>query len=582
MAGADGSLEEAAADLYAGRLTRFRQITLPQVWPAIAAAFMLAFSLSMDNTIISSFVSVAGSSPWPVYVLSAVRAGLRPEVAALSTCLLALTVVSLALVGAVLRQGSAQRQRRREGCWVTDTDLLARYRSKSLWLDQLGHDLRVRPPLEGDIDADVTIVGAGYTGLWAAYYLASLDPSLRIVVVEQAIVGFGASGRNGGWAGAGIAGSAARYARTAGWDSVRRGVAEMNAGVDEIGRVVSEEGISCAYRKAGTVVLARSEPQRLRLNSWFDGERDRGLLTDGERLLNAVEAGAMVAAAGVVSGFFTPHCAAIDPARLARGLADACEARGVVILEDTRATSIRASEVATERGRIRAPVVLRTTESYTALLPGERRTYLPLSSQVIATEPLDDAVWSELGWSSGLTIRDRHHLFFYAQRTADDRLVIGGRGAPYSLTRPFDESRERVRAVRDRLAETLASTFPAAAGAAITHHWGGTLAVPRDWCMAVRFDPRSGLGMAGGYSGHGVVAANVAGRTLADLVLGRRTPLVSLPWVGHDVRAWEPEPLRYLASRLIVGLAGSADSYEDRHGRRARRMALVAPFLPPA
>ena len=460
--------------------------------------------------------------------------------------------------------------------------LAARYRSKSLWLEAVGYGVLPRPALGGDAEANVVIVGGGFTGLWAAYYLASLDPGARIVVVETAMVGFGASGRNGGWAGSGIAGSATRYARSGGWDGVRRAVAEMNRGVDEIGRVAAAEGIDCAFRKQGTLVLATSEPQRVRLASWFDRERSRGLLSDGEKMLTADEAVATVAASRVASAFYTPHCAAIDPALLIRGLAAACERQGVLIVEDTHALAVHPGEVVTDRGRIRASAVLRTTESYTGLLPGERRTYLPLASQMIATEPLDRGVWDELGWPSGLTVRDRHHLFFYAQRTVDDRLVIGGRGAPYSLTRPFDEARERIDAVRKRLTETLATTFPAAAGAAITHHWGGTLAVPRDWCMAVRYDPRSGLGMAGGYSGHGVVAANVAGRTLADLVLGRDTPLVRLPWVGHEVRRWEPEPIRYFASRLIVGLARSADRHEDRRGRPARRMALVAPFLPPA
>ncbi|HKN93485.1 MAG TPA: hypothetical protein VJU60_04060, partial [Thermoleophilaceae bacterium] len=111
-------------------------------------------------------------------------------------------------------------------------------------------------------------------------------------------------------------------------------------------------------------------------------------------------------------------------------------------------------------------------------------------------------------------------------------------------------------------------------------HWGGPLAVPRDWSMSVAFDRAGGFGFAGGYVGHGVAAANISGRTLADLVLGRDTDLVTLPWVGHRSRSWEPEPLRYLASSAIVRTLARADGKEDRTGRRALRTVLVKPFMP--
>jgi glycine/D-amino acid oxidase-like deaminating enzyme len=225
--------------------------------------------------------------------------------------------------------------------------------------------------------------------------------------------------------------------------------------------------------------------------------------------------------------------------------------------------------------------VLRATESYTTQLPGQSLRYLPLYSLMIATEPLPPEVWEELGWRDGLLIGDRHHLFFYAQRTADGRIAIGGRGAPYQLRHPISEQNERSNSVRERLERVLRRHFPAAAAAAITHHWGGPLAVPRDWSMAVHFNPGTGLGYAGGYSGHGVVAANIGGRTLADLVLGRDTDLTTLPWVGHHSRRWEPEPLRFIASRAIVRVLESADVHEDTHGTRACRTALLSPVMPP-
>ncbi len=453
--------------------------------------------------------------------------------------------------------------------------------TRSLWLEQAGDIGVVRPSLDGDTTVDIVIVGGGMTGLWAAYYLAVADPSRSIVVLERATVGFGASGRNGGWASAGLAGSAVRYAERRGWPVVQAATRLTNATVDVIGRVVTTEGIECGWAKEGSITVATSAPQLRRLRAWHATASRQGLIDPEERLLDPGETAAFARVPGTLGGYFTPHCAGLDPARLTRGLARAAEARGVRILEDTEALEVGPGQVRTARGTVSAGVVLRATEAYTTLLPGESRTYLPLTSLMIATEPLPAAAWDAIGMSRGMTIRDRRHLFFYGQRTQDDRMAIGGRGAPYPLRRPIDQRNERNARVRARLTDTLRSHFPAAADAAITHHWGGTLAVPRDWSMAVHFDPASGLGWAGGYAGHGVVAAAIAGQTLADLVDDRRTPLVTMPWVGHRSRRWEPEPLRYLASRAIVGVLGSADRHEDRTGRTARRVRLVAPFLPP-
>jgi glycine/D-amino acid oxidase-like deaminating enzyme len=161
----------------------------------------------------------------------------------------------------------------------------------------------------------------------------------------------------------------------------------------------------------------------------------------------------------------------------------------------------------------------------------------------------------------------------------DDRIAIGGRGAPYKLGQPIREDYERRPEVRARLTASIQRHFGPAARAAITHHWGGPLGVPRDWCMSVVHDRDQGFAWAGGYAGHGVVAANIAGRTLADLIVQRPSELTRLPWVGHVGRRWEPEPLRFIASRMIVGILGSADRHEDRTGRRARRTLLVQPFV---
>jgi glycine/D-amino acid oxidase-like deaminating enzyme len=444
-------------------------------------------------------------------------------------------------------------------------------------LDGIPEPLTPRPGLAGDLDCDVAIVGGGFTGLWSAYYLKRQSPGLRVVVLEREIAGYGPSGRNGGWASARIPGRPDAYGHRDGDDAILRAEREARAAVDEIGRVVQAEGIDCGYTKAGVLTVATTEPQRARMRA---GAASRYGAENGDRTLAPDELDALVRIPGVLASTFSPHGARIDPARLVRGLANACERLGVSIYERTAALELAPGRVRCAAATVRADTVLRATESYTTELSGERLRYLPLYSLMIATEPLPAEAWDRLGWTDGLLIGDLHHLFFYAQRTIDGRIAIGGRGAPYRLRHPISESNERSQEVTERLINTVRRHFPAAGDATITHHWGGPLAVPRDWSMSVCFDARTRVGWAGGYTGHGVAASNIAGSTLADLVLGLATDRVSLPWVQHHSRRWEPEPLRFLASRAVVRVLKSADEREDRTGRTARRVRLLAPFMP--
>jgi glycine/D-amino acid oxidase-like deaminating enzyme len=462
---------------------------------------------------------------------------------------------------------------------VTGPDTLeAYYRDRSLWLAGLEEPLTPRPSLGAYVDCDVAIVGAGFTGLWSAYYLKREQPDLRVVVLEREIAGFGPSGRNGGWVSSKIAGSPRAYGERPGSDAIRRATWETQIAVDEVGRVAAAEGIDCGYVKAGALTIATTEPQRARLRALVASAEQSGT---GERAVDAGEAESFVRIPGVLGAVHLPDAARVDPARLARGLARVCERMGVVIHERTDALEIEPGTVRCAGGTVRAGTVLRATESFTTQVPGQRLRYLPLYSLMIATAPLSSEVWDQIGWRDGLLIGDLHHLFFYAQRTTDGRIAIGGRGAPYRLRHPLDEDNERSEQVFERLRETLHRHFPAASGARTTHHWGGPLAVPRDWSMSVHFDRRTRFGFAGGYTGHGVGAANISGRTLADLVLGLDTDRVTLPWVNHGSRRWEPEPLRFIASRTIVRTLERADQLEDQSGRPARRVRLVAPFMPP-
>ena len=455
-----------------------------------------------------------------------------------------------------------------------------RYRDRSLWLDSALEAYDSRPSLSADLEVDVAIVGAGFTGLWTAYALAKRNAGVTIAVVEAETAGYGASGRNGGFVSAGIAGEARVYERRVARSEIVRAERTMIDGIDWIGDVVAGEGIDCGWVKGGAYRVATSAPQLARAKAGLEAKRARGYGPDDVRFVEPSEIEADVRVAGVLGGTFTPHCARVDPARLVRGLAAACERHGVTIYERSPASAIKPGRVTCPGGTVRASIVVRATEAFTTRLPGERRSYLPLASHMIATEPLPAAVWDELGWASCAPVADQRYQFVYAQRTPDDRIALGGRGLTYRLGGAIRESDEVQPAIHARLEESFGRMFPAAAAARITHRWGGFFAAPRDWSMSVNFDGGSGLARAGGYSGHGVVASSLAGRTLADLITGTESDLVSLPWVGHESRPWEPEPLRYLASHTIARVLASADAVEDRTGHPARRVQLVGRWLP--
>jgi glycine/D-amino acid oxidase-like deaminating enzyme len=442
-----------------------------------------------------------------------------------------------------------------------------RFRQLSLWWDRLPGPIEQRPALGGDTDLDVAVVGGGLTGLWTAYSLVEADPALRIGVIERDVVGFGASGRNGGWCSALFAGSADRLDHLGGPGAGAAMRRAMQATVDEVERVVGAEHIGCDLARGGTVVLARTDVQLQRARHEVATARHSGVAEDDVRLLSAVQASAMVGATDVLGGTYTPHCAALDPARLVRGLAKVVERRGVRIYEQTTATAVRPGAVSTDHGTVRTSAVVRATEGYTRTLRGEKRSLAPVYSLMIATEPLGDDFWAEAGLPGRATFADHRHLIIYGQRTADGRMAFGGRGAPYHFGSAIRPEFDRDAGVHEALRRTLVELFPALAGAAITHRWGGPLGVPRDWMPGVGFDATRGLGWAGGYVGDGVSTANLAGRTLRDLILSRPSELTGLAWVGHRSRRWEPEPLRYLGINAGLHLAQRADASEQSTGR---------------
>ena len=446
----------------------------------------------------------------------------------------------------------------------------------SHWWQQIGAP-RTRPELPGSLSADVAIVGAGYTGLWTAYYLKQAQPDLRIVIIEQRHAGYGASGRNGGWLTAAITGGREQYVKSHGRDAAERFQRAMNETVDEVIRVAAAEGIDADITKGGEFNVAYTPAQESRIRAFAAAEQ-QWKHTDLQ-LLEAPEAMAKINVANTRAAVWHPHSARIQPAKLASGLADAVERLGVEIYERTRAVEISPHTVRTTHGTVSAQYVVRATEGFTANLTGLHRLWLPMNSSLIATEPLSKDVWDELNWSQGEVLGDFAHVYMYAQRTADDRIAIGGRGVPYKYGSKTDTDGQTPEVTAQTLSEILHRFFPATRGAEIDHLWSGVLGVPRDWAATVGLDRKTGIAWGGGYVGTGVTSTNLAGRTITDLILGDDSEIASLPWVNHRVRKWEPEPLRWIATKGLYAAYGVADRSELAGRQKTSPIAHIADVI---
>ena len=417
---------------------------------------------------------------------------------------------------------------------------------------------------------DVAIVGGGLTGLWTAYYLLEREPSLRIAILEKEIVGFGASGRNGGWCSSLFPASTAALERLHGRDKALAMRRAMIATVDEVGRATSIEGIDCDFVKGGTLSLARSSVQVSAARAEVAEAASFGV--DDIRYLDDAPGGALGAS-------FDPACARLHPAKLVRGLARVLESRGVQIFEGTEVLDYSPHTVRTTRGTVTCENFVVATEGYGATLPKTRRRVLPLYSLMIATEPLPDSVWDDIGIAHGQTFTDYRHLIVYGQRTADNRFAFGGRGARYHWGSAIRPEYDSVPRVFEHLRETLVDIFPQAMDVAVTHRWGGPLGVPRDWHATASYDAATGVAWAGGYVGDGLSTTNLAGRTLADLITGTSSDLTALPWVNHSSPSWEPEPLRFIGSNLGLLAMNIADAEERVTSRPSIAARLMGPLV---
>jgi len=446
--------------------------------------------------------------------------------------------------------------------WLDDPARLPslyEYFVDSYWFETSGlRDDALRAPLHGAAKADVAIVGGGFTGLATAIAVARRQPERRVVVLEGARCGYGASGRNGGFADVAYMGFPAFAASHP--PEVARGVYDAIAtGMRAIERLASEDGVDCDLEKNGGLRMASSPHQLAELERAHAGLVAMGVPA---RLVDGAELRSLVRTERFRAGLVLPDTAILNPGKLARGMARVAESLGVEIHEATRVVRIepgRPLRITTEHGHVDAAQAVLATNGYTPQLGIFRTRLLPLCNYVVATEPLSRQQWEAIGWSGRQGLSDARVLFMYLRPTADGRIVAGGETATY-YTGSLPSSGNHAPAI-EKLQRSLVETFPALEGVRFTNAWGGTMAFTRDFTPrigALGDEPNLFFGL--GYCGEGVVMSQVAGRILAALLAGEAGEFAALPFVGGAPPWLGFEPFRALGvkamERALRALAG--------------------------
>lgn len=455
------------------------------------------------------------------------------------------------------------------------------YSKYSFWLETCGEPLAPRASLTTSTDVDVAILGGGYTGLWSAYYLLRAEPRLKVAVIEREIVGFGASGRNGGWCSSKFPVTPAMLERRYGRERARALMLAMNATVNEVGRVCEEENIDAHFHKGGILTLARGEHQLPMIRASFEAYSRLGLENQYE-LLDSAQAQERVKVTNVDGALYARENASIHPGRLVRGLARAIEKRGGVIYETTDVTGFEGGaspRLRTEAGEVRARrAIVLAGESYLSQLKKLHRVVLPVYSLIALTEPLTETQWSAINWQNRESLASCNYTVDYLTRTCDGRILFGSRGAPYNFGSKISDDQDRHRETHRRIEQTLVEWFPVLAGVRFTHHWGGPVGMPRDWMPMTEFDPATKIATARGYTGQGVSTTNLTGRIVAELISGTTTELSQLPIAQRYSPPWEPEPLRWMAVRYMQDAFMRIDM-AARHRKSKPIDAALAEYL---
>ena len=449
---------------------------------------------------------------------------------------------------------------------ASDRARYAEATNRPFWLDALPAR-EDRPRVEADLECDLCIVGGGYTGLWAAIQAKSEDPGREVVVLEAATVGFGASGRNGGFLSSslthGLGNGLARFP-----DEMRTLEALAEKNYDGFREDLARLEIDCGFEETGHLGVAL-EPYEL-----ADLEEEAELMRrfgHEVEVLDEAAVRAEVDSPTYVGGLWARDGAAmVDPGRLAAGLADAALALGVHIYERSPATSLEARgagvDVLTAAGKVSARRVLLATSAFPPLLRRLRHYLAPVYDYVLVTEPLSELQRRAIGWEHRQGLDDRSNQFHYYRLTPDDRILFGGYDAVYRFRGPVGARYDDHDPTFNRLSQHFGMTFPQLEGLRFSHRWGGAI----DTCS--RFSVFFGTAHDGrvayavGYTGLGVGATRFGARVALDLLDGRETEATRLEFVRRRPVPFPPEPLRSAVIQLTRNRLAAADRADGRRG----------------
>jgi glycine/D-amino acid oxidase-like deaminating enzyme len=424
------------------------------------------------------------------------------------------------------------------------------------------YKLTLRAPVSKNLSFDVAIIGAGFSGLWSAYHLKQLQPEVKIAIFESEYVGFGASGRNGGWASAEYPTSAKRIIKEHGLDSYLQLRKSLITSISEIGQIARDNDWQIDYAKGGALVFATNPAQLSRISSDIDDEH---------QLLSKSQVLELVNIPRALGGVFTPHCAALNPFQLCQELAKYLEENGVLIFEKSIVSSVAKSELIVNEFKVKADISILATEAFTPR-SWQSNKQIPIYSLMVATEPLPKAVMADIRNSTRATLQEACHLITYAQFTGDGRLALGGRGVRYKLFSRLSERSELDNRMHSALERRARAWFPQLADCKFDYRWGGPVALTRRWQAYLNFDQSAGMAKIGGYVGDGVTLSYLVAKTLAQKISNQITP--NLPFIEQKIDKWEVEPIRYLAVNAGFKATVAAD-YEEKITKRPSLLAAI-------
>jgi glycine/D-amino acid oxidase-like deaminating enzyme len=439
------------------------------------------------------------------------------------------------------------------------------------WLEEAPPDPEA-PPLAGSLDAEVAIVGGGYTGLWTALELLRREPGLRVVVLEAERVGLGPSGRNGGFC-HGLWASLRWLRQSFGADGALA-VAAASSGVYDAVRALGEDVWA---RDGGMLKVATTEAQEAAVDRAARTAAELGVPEEAVPL-SREEVAERCRSPVFRRGVWFRDGITVQPARLVRALRRAALAAGVTLHEGTRVTRIDDGVLRTEHGMVRAPEIVVATNAWLCGWPPVRGRVTPFGSYVVVTEPVPHLL-EEIGWTGGEAIVDARMFIHYFRTTNDGRVLMGTASGPIGRGGRIDARFFTDAATIERAEQGLRRLLPGLAGARVEHAWGGPIDVSSDHLPFFGTVPRMRIHYGAGYSGNGVGPSWLGGQILASLVLGADDEWSRLPLARVGPRRLPPEPLR-TAGGALVRRAVLADEQADEAGRRAGPGTRAVAALP--